>query len=73
VAHLVAVFEGNGVVKAATEKAPFGPGFSKEEAETATRMEVHGSSFNDSGADWTEFRLIGAKGNVFKKRRVGGY
>lgn len=52
--------------------APFGPGFEKIPEETET-MEVWGSSFDDSGPDFCEFRLLDKEGNVLGTRRVGGY
>lgn len=45
----------------AMKRKPFGPGFSKILAETADRMEVWGTSFDDDGPDCCVFRLF--KGN----------
>jgi hypothetical protein len=61
------------LVREATSRPPFGPGFSEEELEGAEVLEVHGSSFSDPGPDYCEFRLLDAKGEVLKTRQVGGY
>jgi hypothetical protein len=55
-----------------TEKRPFGPGFSAEEADQADYMEIWGSPYEEPGLDRTEFRLI-KDGVVFKVAEVGGY
>lgn len=67
-----AVTQKENVIQHATERAPFGPGFSSEVAAKADRLEIWGSSFEDAGPDFTEFRLM-AGDVVIEKRRVLGY
>lgn len=54
------------------EKPPFGPGFTAKQAAAAEAVEVWGSSFNDPGADFNEFRLI-VEGTVTERVRINGY
>lgn len=61
------------LVRAATSRPPFGPGFGEAAVEKAEALEVHGSSFSDPGPDFCEFRLLDADGEVIATRRVGGY
>jgi hypothetical protein len=56
----------------ATEGKPFGPAFDLDKAEQADKLEVWGSSANDSGPDYCEFRLIKDNETIFTER-VGGY
>ena len=59
--------------RSATSRPPFGPGFSEEELEGATALEVYGTSFSDPGPDYCEFKLLDAKGNVLLTKVVGGF
>lgn len=56
----------------AKDRPPFGPGFT-EIPEGTVRMEVWGSSFDDPGPDFCEFRLMAADGSVLASKRVAGY
>jgi hypothetical protein len=60
------------LVERAVEKSPFGPGFPEDLAKTADRMEVWGSSFGDSGADFCEFKLF-SKEALLGSRTMSGY
>lgn len=55
------------------EPRPFGPGFPGAKVEKAERMEVWGSSFNDAGGDYCEFRLFDDAGRQIAQSRVDGY
>jgi hypothetical protein len=55
------------------EKPPFGAGFPRELAEKADHMEWWGSSFDDPGDDYNEYKLVGANGQVIATKRVAGY
>jgi len=68
--HLIGMFYGDQARVKAAEPAPFGPGVKNP---GVTRMEVWGSSANDSGDDWCEFRLFDADGNIVSVRRENGY
>ena len=67
------VEEHEALVREATSRPPFGPGFSEKELEGAEVLEVHGSSFTDPGPDYCEFKLLDGDGEVLKIKRVGGY
>ena len=60
------------VAEQATMKKPSGPGFTKEEAEQAEKMQVWGTNFSDLGKDFCEFKLL-KDGEVFATERVEGY
>ena len=62
-----------GVKHKAVEGPPFGPGFSEEIAEQASKMEVWGTGIKDPGPDYCEFRLIDDGGQQIAAKRVGGY
>lgn len=70
--HPIDEFSGDKLIPAATEPAPFGPGFSPADASDATRMEVWGSSFSEDGTDYCEFRLY-KDDQLLGTRRVEGY
>ena len=57
----------------ATEPKPFGPAFTEEEANQAAFYEVWGSSFNDPGPDFCEFKLLDKDKNIIKTKRIAGY
>jgi hypothetical protein len=67
------VTEREALVREATSRPPFGPGFSEDELEGAEVLEVHGSSFSDPGPDYCEFKLLDAEGNVLLTKVVGGF
>lgn len=71
--HLIETLSGEAARTLATTRSPYGPGFSQEEAQTIHTLEVHGSSFNDPGPDYCEFRAINAQGQPFPPRRITGY
>ena len=52
---------------------PFGPQFPKSTAAHAIKMEVWGSSFNDAGEDFCEFRLFNENGTMISKKRKAGF
>lgn len=54
-------------------RSPFGPKFDKITAARAAKMEVWGSSFNDDGEDFCEFRLFNEKGTQIATKRVTGF
>ena len=41
--------------------------------ERTVKWELHGSSFNDAGEDFTELTLIDANGDIICKERSAGY
>ena len=59
--------------QAMQQPAPFGPGVPGDVAARTDRVEVWGSSFDDNGADFCEFRLFDAQGNLIAVNRVAGY
>jgi hypothetical protein len=59
------------ILTEATRSVPFGAGFSKELAESADKMEVWCSSFNDND-EFCEFKLY-KKNQIIAKRRIDGY
>jgi len=61
------------MVEVATDKPPFGPGFSPEEVEEASSMEIIGSTVSDPGPDWCEFVLLDKDGSRVGCTRVPGY
>jgi hypothetical protein len=71
--HLIETLTGEAARTLATTRIPFGPGFSAEEAQTIHTLELHGSSCNDPGPDYCEFRAIDAQGQAFPPRRITGY
>jgi len=56
--YLINEVTGDDVVKEATTKPPFGPGFNEKLAQQADRMEIWGSTFKDPGPDWCRFKLF---------------
>ena len=59
--------------KQAEVQPPFGPGFDAKIVGQTETLEVHGTSFNDAGPDYCEFRAFDAKGEQIGTRRIGGY
>lgn len=45
------------VIRRGTASKPFGPGFVRAEVAGSDRLEIWGSSFNDPGPDFCEFRF----------------
>jgi len=60
------------LVREAVSQKPFGPAFNASDAEQAESMEVWGTSCNDTGNDYCEFRLI-KDNKVFKTSQIAGY
>jgi hypothetical protein len=56
-----------------TELPPFGPGFTKAQAEEAATMDVLCSSFKDDGDDYSMFVLKDKDGKTITTARVGNY
>ena len=71
--YLYQKHEGAEARKTAAEAAPFGPGFPKETADQAERLEIWASEFSEPGPDYCEFRLFGAQGQSLGTRRQAGY
>ena len=61
------------LIETVIDKEQMAKRFSPALAEQAARMEIHGSSFNDPGEDFCEFRLIDTAGVVFVSKRIPGY
>ena len=58
----------------ATVRQPMGPGIDEPDIlDTVARVEVWGSSFNDPGDDWCEYRCFNDKGQLFHTVKVDGY
>lgn len=57
----------------ATDSPPFGPGFSTAQCQKAIKMEIWGTSFNDTGPDYTVFKLFDRGGRVIAEKRIDGY
>lgn len=55
----------------ASSHPPFGPAFTDEQINQADKLEVWGSSFNDPGDDFCEFRLMKNNKIIFSKRVDG--
>lgn len=60
------------VLMTATMPEPFGPGWTTEDAEQADALEIWGTRFSESDADYVEYRLM-KEGAVIKTRRTEGY
>jgi len=71
--HLIETLTGQAARTLAATRCPYGPGFSEEDAQSVHTLEVYGSSFNDPGPDFCEFRAIDAQGQAFPPRRITGY
>jgi hypothetical protein len=71
--HLIKVNTGEKARKEARTPRPFGPGLPDSVVSRIEKLEVVGSSFNDPGADWCEFRGYDADGKIITSRRVMGY
>lgn len=59
--------------KLMTARRPMGAGITEAAAAEVTTMEVWGSSYNDPGDDFCEFRLKRADGTVIQIITVPGY
>ena len=70
--YLINVIKKN-VRQAAMAKKPFGPAFDAQTASMASRMEVWGTSLNDAGADYCEFKLFDKFDRPIDTKQVGGY
>jgi hypothetical protein len=71
--HLIKASTGDEARKEARTPRPFGPGFPDIVVGRIQKLEIVGSSFNDPGADWCEFRAYDADGKLITSRRVMGY
>ena len=71
--HTIETLTGEVARQQATIKPPFGPGFTTEQAAKAHSMVITGSSFEDPGEDWVEFKLLGEDGQAQASRRTAGY
>jgi hypothetical protein len=56
-----------------TKLPPFGPGFTKAQAEEAATMDVLCSSFKDDGDDYTMFVLKDKDGKTITTTKVDNY
>jgi len=70
--HKISVVQGPRLVEA-LNSPPMGPGFPADLVIKADRMETWGTSLNDAGPDFCEFRLFNAKGVTIGTRRVDGF
>ena len=70
--YLHMTYKAPNLVRVATSRPPFGPGFDSKEVEQATHMEAWATSFRDPGADMVEFRLFKDDEKIGTKI-VGGY
>jgi len=70
---LEATYLGKNARTQAAAPPPFGPGFPPEIAEKAEKLEVTGTSFNDAGPDYCEFRVFDRQGTLLGLKRVEGY
>jgi hypothetical protein len=70
--HFITKYVGSPMAARALDKPPFGPGFRLVPAGAAS-MEVWGTSINDPGRDYTEFRLLADDGRVLNTRIIEGY
>jgi hypothetical protein len=71
--HLIKASTGEKARKEARTPRPFGPGLPDSVVRRTEKLEVVGSSFDDPGADWCEFRAYDADGKLIASRRVMGY
>ena len=71
--YLIKASTGEKARKAARAPRPFGPGLPDDVVGRVEKLEVVGSSFDDPGADWCEFRAYDADGQLITSRRVMGY
>ena len=71
--NLIAKYTGLNARKEAAAKPPFGPGFNAEIIANMETLEIHGTSVNDIGPDFCEFRALDAGGNLLGKKKVKGY
>jgi hypothetical protein len=71
-AHLIRTLTGADARLAATDAPPMGPGVRESDALDIETLEVWGSSFNDEGEDWCEFRAFRGETQV-GTWRVQGY
>ena len=71
--HLIKVSTGEKARKEARTPSPFGAGLPDDVVSRTEKLEVIGSSFDDPGADWCEFRAYDADGRLITSRRVTGY
>jgi hypothetical protein len=71
--NLEVKFDGGRARKQAAAPPPFGPAFAPEIVARTERLEVHGSSFKDPGADFCEFRAFDAEGTLIATKRMEGY
>jgi hypothetical protein len=71
--YLIRKFTGESARLVAVETQPFGAGIDVKTSKTVERVEFWGTSFNDPGEDYCEFRLFDAQGAQIAKARVEGY
>lgn len=72
--YLMQTIEGEkAATTAATVRPPFGPGFDPSQVAGVQKLEIHGSSFADPGADFCEYVLIGDGGRELARKRMEGY
>lgn len=56
-----------------TDQPPFGPGFTKTQADEATTMDILLSSFKDDGDDFAMYILKDSEGKAIKQLTISGY
>jgi hypothetical protein len=71
--HLVQRYvKGQAMDDIALSQPPFGAGFTKDQVTDADYLEHWGSSFNDKGPDFNEFRLF-KNDELIETKTVQGY
>ena len=63
---------GTALVVEATERPPFGPGFTEKQARDADTMEIWHTNANDPGRDFNLFKLL-KEGRVVHQKQVDGH
>jgi hypothetical protein len=71
--YRIDTLRGEPLAATATRRPPFGPGFIDTDLAAAATLELWGSSFDDPGNDWCEYRLFDAQGRQIACRRLDGY
>lgn len=71
--HLIHRGTGVAARELAASSPPFGPGFRDDVVSRVETVEVWGTSFDDPGQDFCEFRALDAAGSEIGRIRIGGY
>lgn len=71
--HLIHRGTGEAARELAGSPPPLGPAFGPGVASQTETIEVWGTSFDDPGRDFCEFRAMDAAGREIGRMRLGGY